>query len=90
MDANQFNSTVDAALQEKVNSKLQQIEDKQHRISELGKEIIMLQEAIATLKNEVKENEEKIENNTGGYRAALEKMKQQILGDIEKMKQYIM
>jgi hypothetical protein len=41
------------------------------------------------LKNEVKENEEKIENNSGSYKKELENMKSRILYDMEKIKQFI-
>lgn len=88
-DANNFDSTVDAALKEKVLGKQQEIEAKQNRIAEISKEITDLQNRIQLLQREVKENEEKIESNTGGYKAASENMKQKILYDIEKIKQHI-
>ncbi len=88
-DAANFNSTVDAALNEKVQAKEQEINSKQHRIEQLSREISDLQNQIQLLQIEVKENEEKIESNTGGYKIASEKMKQQILGDIEKIKQHV-
>lgn len=88
-DAANFNSTVDAALQEKVIAKQKEIEAKQQRISELTREITDLHNQVAVLNNEIKENEEKIENNTGGYKAALEMMKNRITMDIEKIKQLV-
>jgi len=88
-DAANFNSTVDAALQEKVIARQKEIEAKQQRISELTREISELHNQVAVLNNEIKENEEKIENNTGGYKAALEMMKNRITADIEKIKQLI-
>ena len=88
-DANNFDSTVDAALKEKVQGKQQEIEAKQKRIAEISREITDLQNQIQVLQHEVKENEEKIESNTGGYKAASESMKQKILYDIEKIKQHI-
>lgn len=88
-DAANFNSTVDAALQEKVIAKQKEIEAKRQRINELTREITDLHNQVAVLNNEIKENEEKIENNTGGYKAALEMMKNRIAADIEKIKQLI-
>jgi len=88
-DANNFDSTVDAALKEKVQGKQQEIEAKQKRIAEISREITDLQNQIQVLQHEVKENEEKIESNTGGYKAASENMKQKILYDIERIKQHI-
>lgn len=88
-DANNFDSTVDAALKEKVQGKLQEIEAKQKRIQDISGEIGDLQNQIQLLQQEVKENEEKIESNSGGYKAASENMKQKIIYDIEKIKQHI-
>ncbi|GAB2811742.1 kinetochore Spc7 family protein [Ferruginibacter profundus] len=88
-DAANFSSTVDAALAEKVQAKQQEILNKQQRMEQLQREIADLQNQIQLLHAEVKENEEKIENNTGGYTTASENMKQQIALDIEKIKQHI-
>ena len=88
-DAANFDSTVDAALHEKVHAKQKEIEDRVARISELQKEISAHESKIAALKGEIKENEEKIENNSGGYKAESERMKLRIANDIEKIKQFI-
>jgi len=89
-DASNFNSTVDAALLEKVQTKQNEITAKQQRIEQLSKEINELHQQVQQLHLEVKENEEKIESNTGGYKAASENMKEQILRDMEKIKQHIL
>jgi len=88
-DANNFNSTVDVALKEKVEAKQKEVEEKTKRIEELTREINDLHNKIAALKNEVKENEEKIESNSGSYKRELENMKNRILYDIEKIKEFI-
>jgi len=88
-DAANFSSTVDAALAEKVQAKQQAITDKEKRIEQLSREIADLQNQVQLLHAEVKENEEKIESNTGGYKMASENMKQQIRLDIEKIKEHI-
>jgi hypothetical protein len=88
-DANNFNSTVDATLKEKVEGKQKEIEEKTKRIDELTREINELHDKIAVLKNEVKENEEKIESNSGNYKRELENMKSKILYDIERIKEFI-
>jgi len=88
-DAAHFSSTVDAALAEKVKAKQHEIIAKQQRIEQLSKEINDLQSQVLLLQNEVKENEQKIESNTGGYKTASENMKQLILADIEKIKLHI-
>ena len=56
---------------------------------ELTREINDLHNKIAVLKNEVKENEEKIESNSGSYKRELENMKSRILYDIERIKEFI-
>ncbi|MBS1563523.1 MAG: hypothetical protein JST39_04005, partial [Bacteroidetes bacterium] len=75
-DAGNFQSTVDAAIQEKVKGRRQEMEDKEQRIQQLTKEIDELQQQIARLRTEVQENEQKIEQSAGGYRTAMENMKQ--------------
>lgn len=89
-DANNFNSTIDAALKEKVHSKKKEMEEKEARIQQLSKEINELHNGIEALHKEVHENEEKIQANTSGYTAELEQTKSKIQHDIEKIKQHVL
>lgn len=88
-DAANFNSTVDAALQEKVHAKQKEISDKTARIEQISREVQELNQQIAALNAEIRENEEKIESNSGNYKAESQRMKTRIENDIEKIKQYI-
>ena len=88
-DAANFDSTVDATLHEKVHAKQKEIEVKSARIETLAKEIEELHRHIAVLNGEIKENMEKIEESSGGYKAACENMRSCITNDIEKIKQFI-
>lgn len=88
-DAQNFHSSVDAALQEKVVEKKRQLDEKEKRIQQLTQEISTLQNDLLTLQSEIKENEAKIAANTGGYKSESEAMKNRINRDIEKIKSYI-
>jgi len=88
-DADSFLSTVDAAVQEKVLGKRKAIEEKAARIQQLSEEINDLQNKMAVLGNEVKENEQKLADSTDGYKAALENMKSRIQADKEKIMSFI-
>lgn len=88
-DASNFDSTVDAALQEKVHAKKNELGEKTGRIDQLSREINEMRRQIAILEGEIKENEEKIESNSGAYKLESERMKARIASDIEKIKQHI-
>jgi hypothetical protein len=88
-DAANFGNTVDAALQEKVFLKKQEMGEKTARIEQLSKEINELHRQIELLQHEISENEERIESNSGSYKRESESMKAGIERDIEKIKQYI-
>ncbi len=88
-DAANFGSTVDAALQEKVFLKKKQTEEKAMRIQQLKSEIDELYRQIELLTGEIRENEEKIESNSGSYKRESDTMKMRIEKDIEKIKQHI-
>lgn len=88
-DAANFLNSVDTALKEKVHEKKKMMEEKEKRIQQLTQEISNLQNELITLQGEIKENEEKIEANTGGYKYESEAFKSRIAFDIEKIKRYI-
>ena len=88
-DARQFHTTVDTAMQEKVQSKKVDENEKNERIQALSREISDLQNQILALQKEIKENEEKIEASTGGYMAENVRRAARIQADIEKINQYL-
>ena len=88
-DADHFHSTVEAALQEKVQNKKAGAEEKTTRIQTLTKEINELQSQIAALQAEIMDSEQKITGRSGDYTTESTARKQQIAADIEKIKQYI-
>lgn len=88
-DAANFDSTVDAALREKVHDKQEEIKEKNKRITLLSQEIEDLHAQIKSLNAEIKDNEEKIESNSGAYKSEMEIMTGRILQDIEKIKLHI-
>jgi hypothetical protein len=88
-DADRFHKTVEAALQEKVQGRIAEAEEKGQRILALSREITELQDRITALQTEIKENKEKIEASSGGYVAECERRKTRIGSDMEKIKHYI-
>ena len=88
-DADRFHKTVEAALQEKVQGRIAEAEEKGQRIQALSREIAELQNRITALQTEIKENKEKIEAGNEGYVAECERRKTCIGSDMEKIKHYI-
>ena len=88
-DANQFHSTVDAALQEKVHARTAESEEKRARIQTLTKEIGELQGQVHALQAEIAENEEKISSRNGAYIAESAERRARIEADIAKIKNYL-
>jgi hypothetical protein len=88
-DADHFQKTLEAALQEKVRSKAAEAEEKARRIQALSQEIGQLQGQIGALQEEVRGNEEKLTGNGSAYTAESRRRQQQIEHDMEKINQYI-
>ncbi len=88
-DANQFQQTVDAALQEKVHGKETEAEEKAARIQALSQEILQLQQQISALQAEVHANKDKLTSGSSAYTTESQRRQQQIKNDIDKITQYI-
>lgn len=84
-DSENFSSTINNAVSEKVELKKKQLEEKSQRIQELTREINDLNNQILVLGNEIKENEEKINNNLSGYAVESGRFKAKIEQDIQKI-----
>jgi DNA repair exonuclease SbcCD ATPase subunit len=89
-DAIAFHNTVNTALQEKVISKQEAIEEANHEMQQLSQQILNLQQQITTLTEEIAENEAKLENNKSGYTSTLQSFHAKLAADMEKIKQYIL
>jgi len=88
-DAQHFHTTVDDAMQEKVQGKKVEQQEKNERIQALSREIADLQNQITALQREIKENEERIGASTGGYAAESARRVTRIKTDIEKINNYL-
>jgi hypothetical protein len=88
-DAAQFQRTVEAALQEKVHSRMAEAEEKGRRIQALSQEILKLQEEISGMQREIGENKEKLTASSYAYVTESDRRKQQIEADIQKINHYI-
>lgn len=88
-DSDQFRKTVDGALQEKVNGRTAEVEEKARKIQALSQEIQKLQEEISVMQQEIGENKEKLAASSNAYTAECARRKQQIEIDIEKINHYI-
>jgi hypothetical protein len=88
-DADQFRKTVDTALQEKVHRRNAEAEEKSRRIQALSQEILDLQQQIGALKQEIAGSREKLDVSSNGYAAESDRRRQQVLVDIERIKQYL-
>ena len=88
-DADQFQKTVDAALQEKVRGKETEAEEKAGRIQALSQEILQLQQQISALQAEVRANKDKLTSGSSAYTAESKRRQQEIQRDVEKINQYI-
>jgi hypothetical protein len=88
-DAESFQRTVDAALQEKVQSRSLEAEEKSRRIQTLSNEIAELQTQIGAMQKEIRENQQKLEASRAAYSAESERRRLQIQTDIEKINHFL-
>lgn len=88
-DADHFQKTLEAALQEKVRGKESEAEEKATRIQVLSQEIQRLQQEIGALQQEVHANKEKLTGSGNAYTVESMGRQGKIQADIEKINQYI-
>jgi hypothetical protein len=88
-DADRFDKTVEATLQEKVHSRSAEAGEKGRRIQALSQEVLELQTQITAMQQEISEAKEKLEANSNAYATESEKRRQQIQSDIGKINNYI-
>ena len=88
-DAVNFHATVGNALRDKVTARKKEMAGIAQRIQELTKEITDLTGKLEAMKNEVKENEEKLNASSGSYAFELDNVKNKIRQDIQKINQYV-
>lgn len=88
-DADQFQKTVQAALEEKVHSRMAAADEKARRIQVLSQEIQHLQEEIGAMQRDIGESKAGLEASGAAYAAESARRKQQIESDIQKIDHYI-
>ncbi|MBS1661602.1 MAG: hypothetical protein JST68_11190 [Bacteroidetes bacterium] len=88
-DSDQFQKTVQTALEEKVHSRTAAADEKARRIQALSQEIQQLQEEIAAMQREIGESRSGLEASGQAYAAESARRKQQIESDIQKIDHYI-
>jgi hypothetical protein len=88
-DAEQFRTTLDEALQEKVQARRQELESNSRRIGELSQEIARLQERNTVLGGEIREEGSKLESNGIAYNIVLQEEQARIRQDIERISKHI-
>ena len=88
-DSDQFRKTVETALQEKVQSRTDEAEQKARRIQVLSQEIAQLQADIAAMQQEIGENKEKLMASSNAYATEYNRRKQQIETEMQKIDHYI-
>jgi hypothetical protein len=88
-DAAAFRKSLEAALQDQVLGRQQEITANKERIRQLSEEITQLQNRNQGLEATVADSEQKISASAAGYNASLEWRRSLIVNDMEKIKQHI-
>lgn len=88
-DAANFRKTLNQAEIDKVNKLKLEVQSHKDKIAALTEEIRQLDAAIKQMESEVQENESKLHQNAQGYELEYEKMRQEILQQLEKIKSYL-
>ena len=88
-DAEQFDATVKASYQEKVQGKEKEAQELASRIQALSQEIIQLQQRIGALNEEVKASKDKLTAGNTAYSTESKRRQNEIRESIEKINRYI-
>ncbi len=89
-DSIAFQAIIHEAANEKVKAKKDAVEKAEAMLQQLSQQLQTVQESIASLTEEIADNEKKIYSSSHAYTNTMESLKQEILQTIEKIHQHIL